>query len=204
MSERIARAEVWWPLHIGRAAATAALALAITFSADHSAGFGLVAFGLYALTEGLVLLVLSWRSVRDRVLVGVLLGRGALSVIAGAVALAAAGGGVVVLLSLVGAWAALAGCLELVAGLRGRARVAGSGDWIFTAALTLLLAIVLFALPADYVQAFSGTHGVHGLLTTSIIAVGALGAWGAVVALFLAIGGVSLMHRPRPRIEGRA
>ena len=50
----------YWPMPIARAVPAAGLALVITFSADHSARFGLITFGVFGIIAGLVLGAVAW------------------------------------------------------------------------------------------------------------------------------------------------
>ncbi|WIB36300.1 hypothetical protein [Curtobacterium sp. MCJR17_043] len=45
----------YWPVPVLRAVPAAVIAMVITFSPNHSAGFGLVLFGVFALVDGAVL-----------------------------------------------------------------------------------------------------------------------------------------------------
>jgi hypothetical protein len=46
--------------------------------------------------------------------------------------------------------------------------------------------------PPELVQPFEGENGISGTLTGAIIAVGAIGAWGVLVGVLLAIAAVTL------------
>ena len=63
-------------------------------------------------------------------------------------------------------------------------------------ALTVLLAVVVLVIPADYVQPFTGPDGVARELTASIIIVGVLGAYWAILGIYLVIAGLSLKWAP--------
>jgi hypothetical protein len=131
--------------------------------------------------------------------------RAGLTAAVGVAALALLGTGAGTLLFLISAWAGIVAILELVAAVRKSAGVDGAKDLFFTGAASAVLAMVTLALPADLNQGFQGTEGVSGVLTSSIIAVGVLGAWAAVTGLFLAIGGLSLKPAPlRSGATGRS
>ena len=57
----------FWPVQLARAVPALVVGLLITFSVDHSATFGLIVFGIFALTTGIIL---GWGASRieDRVL----------------------------------------------------------------------------------------------------------------------------------------
>ena len=55
-----AQRAAYWPMPIARAVPAAGLALVITFSADHSARFGLITFGIFGIIAGLVLGAVAW------------------------------------------------------------------------------------------------------------------------------------------------
>ncbi|MFC5930587.1 hypothetical protein D6T64_16685 [Cryobacterium melibiosiphilum] len=178
----------YWTVPIGRAVVALVATAVITFNRDHSAAFGLLVFGGYALISGLLLIVASWRTLadaRDRQLFVV---QGFVGVLAGALALGFAGGGLGFFLYLVSVWGAVTGFLELYSGLRRR-RAAPVGvstrDWMSMGGLTAVLALAFLLLPPN-----------------TVVAVGLLGAYLAVFGIFLVIGGLSLKwaatDAPRP------
>ena len=192
MSDEAAPRALHWSLPIARAIPSAVLGAVITFSPNHSASFGLVAFGFFALAQGVVLGVLAARTVPERTSARLVLAQGVLTALAGIGALVGATAGVAYLLGLVVTWALLTGSLELAFALRARRRIDGTRDSLFASILTLALAAVLVLLPPDLVDEFTGIEGVSGTLTSSIVAVGVIGAYAAVLAVFLIIGGLSL------------
>ncbi|PRY67990.1 short repeat uncharacterized protein DUF308 [Glaciihabitans tibetensis] len=172
------------------------MAVLITFNADHSATLGLLSFGIFAVLSGLALALLSSRPLGAGVQRSIFIGQGILTVLAGLVALIWPSAGLGFFLFLLSAWAALTGFLELYAGLRTRGRHAASRDWLFVGGLTVILAVVVLVVPPDLQQQFSGQNGVSGVLSTSIIVVGCLGAYGAIAAVYLVIAGLSLKWAP--------
>lgn len=181
----------YWLVPIVRAVAALAVTVAITFNADHSAPVGFMAFGLLAAITGLVVAVgaIVAMPVRERSLV---VAQGAVGIVAGIIALLAPGAGVPFLLFLVSAWAAVSGFLELFTGIRARRRIAHARDWIFAGALTAIFAIVVLVIPADYQQTFTGPDDVERSLTASVILVGIIGAYAAILGVYLVIAGLSL------------
>lgn len=178
----------YWTVSIGRALVALIAAVVITFNRDHSAAFGLVMFGGYAVVGGLVLAFASWRTLtdaRDRQLFMV---QGFVGVFAGALALIFADGGLGFFLYLVSVWGAVTGFLELYSGLRRRRSSpvdVSTRDWMSMGGLTAVLALAFLLLPPN-----------------TVVAVGLLGAYLVVLGIFLVIGGLSLKwaatDAPRP------
>jgi uncharacterized membrane protein HdeD (DUF308 family) len=180
-----------WILTAGRAALALVLGLVITFTSAHTAFFGLIAFGIFALVSGAWLLV-GWFGPRAGVD-----GRtafraaGFVSLIAGAAALVLPSGGLGYLVWVLSGWAIITGALELVTGIRSRGRVAGWTDGVLVGALTVVLGVVALVVPPDISDSFSGDKGVEGLLTSPIIIVGMLGAWAVLTGVLQAIAAAS-------------
>jgi hypothetical protein len=60
-------------------------------------------------------------------------------------------------------------------------------------ALTVVLAVVCLVIPPDYVQHYNAPgDGGPRILNASVMIVGILGVYGAIVAVYLAIAGFSL------------
>jgi hypothetical protein len=55
---------------------------------------------------------------------------------------------------------------------------------------------VVLITPPDLQDEFTGENGVSGVLSTSIMVVGFLGAYGAIAAVYLIIAGLSLKWAP--------
>src|SRR6201999_4539369 len=166
----------------------------ITFAGGfYSPDYGLGSFGGYAMVAGLIGIFVSLRAGDAGATRTLFLLQGIVSVIAGVAALIGINGGLPVLLVVVATWGVVAGFLELVAGIRVRGKRAVARDWIFVGALTVLLAVVALVIPPDYVQHYNAPgDGGARVLNTSVMVVGALGVYGAVVAVYLAIAGFSL------------
>jgi uncharacterized membrane protein HdeD (DUF308 family) len=164
----------YWGVPVARAIPFIVTALVITFSPNHSAQVGLIAYGVLAVVSGLIVAVLSWRTLpatSTRVVFAV---QGVASVIFGALALGFNSGGLGFLLFCATMNSAIGGFLELYAGLKASKNPAGR-DWAVVGTLTVVFALVLIFFPTD-----------------PVFAVGMLGAYCAVVGLFLVIGGLSL------------
>ena len=158
--------------------------LGITFTADHSSRLGLLALSILGLASAVALAAGALRLPRGEALRDLHLGLAVINGIAGALALVLPGTRLSFLLLVLGAWSVIAGALELVWGLRHRRAASAAGaspaghpiarDALVVGAGTLALALVL-ALTSDPVSA-----------------VGFLGAYAAVVGVFLVIAALSV------------
>lgn len=182
----------YWPIPILRAVPAAVIALVVTFSSNHAAGYGLVLFGTFALVEGLVLLFagtrrlpLDGRAARTTVLQAVI------TLLAAIAGFALNGFGLPAFITVVVAFAVLTGALELTQGLRARRRSPFARDWTTIGGLTLLLAVAFLLTPPDYSQQLGGVEEVSGTLDASIVLVGLFGAYLAITAVFHVIAGLS-------------
>jgi hypothetical protein len=184
----------YWYAPLARAVPAAALACVITFAGGfYTPEYGLASFGGYAIVAGLVGIVLSLRAVGRGVLRTVFLIQAIVSIGAGVAALVGMEGGLPVLLVVVALWGVVTGFLELYAGIRSRRSRAVGRDWIFVGALTVLFAVVCLVIPPDYVQHYNAPgDGGARTLNASVMVVGALGVYGAIAAVYLAIAGFSL------------
>ena len=165
----------YWTVPIVRAAIALVPAAAITFNANHSAEFGLFAFGGFALLSGLAIAVLSRRTLADPRDRSLFLVQGAVGVTAGTIALLFHGGGLGFFLYLVTVWAAVTGFAELYSGIRARRRDPGDRDWMLVGATTAVLALVFLLLPPN-----------------AVVSVGLLGAYLVLLGVYLVIAGLSL------------
>lgn len=163
-----------------RAAAAAVVAIAVTFALDHRhpAHFGLAALGGYLLLQAVVLAAcvtgLAWsRAGRAMVLV-----RAAVSLAGGVLALTMLDGGVDALRPIEALVFLVVGALEIVGGLRRSERADLSGDAVVVGGLQVLVGVLLLVLNPD-----------------ALLAVGVLGAWGAIVAVYLGISAANLRRR---------
>lgn len=169
-----------WTFPLIRAILVAVPAVAITFSGDHSPHFGLLVFGIWAVAAGLVLGALSLRVLGERLSRRLFATNGVLTAASGLVAIGLAGSfsageGLATFLFIVTLWAACTGVLELYVGWQARATQASARDWRMAGGLTLVLALVLLILPPH-----------------SVVSVGLLGAYFAILAVFLGIAAFSL------------
>ncbi|WP_431219554.1 DUF308 domain-containing protein [Leifsonia xyli] len=177
----------YWVVPAIRAVVALAAGALITFTRDaHTAAFGLVVFGAFAVIDGLATGILSWLFAGRRLTRTLFALQGAIGLVAGVLALVLSGSGLGLFLYLVTVWAALTGFLELYNGIRERSRDAAARDWLTTGALTALLALVLLFVPAD-----------------AVLAIGLFGAWAIVVGVFQGIGAATLRAAARSRTDSR-
>ncbi len=177
-----------------RAVPAAVVALVITFSADHSPYLGLISLGAFAVFTGVVIIAAAVRGAYPRASFGV---QGALLVLGGAVALVFNDAGLPLLLVLTSLLLGATGIIELVAGLRARGHLAGARDWVFVGGLSAVAAIAVLLVPADFVDVITIPGKDVPPLTASIMVVGMLGAYAAIVAVYLVIAGLSLKWAPQ-------
>jgi uncharacterized membrane protein HdeD (DUF308 family) len=186
-----------WVAPALRAIVALVVGFAITFTPAHSAAFGLVAFGLFAVVEGAIVVAGAAGDRTERRSRGLFVLQGVLTVVAGVAALVLPEGGVHYFVWVVSVWAVVTGALELVSGIRARGRVAAARDWMILGGLTLILAIAFLVVPPDYTQTLGGIEQVKGQLTASVVLVGMFGAWAIVAGVLLGIAAVSA-RSPRP------
>ncbi|MCU1506407.1 MAG: hypothetical protein QOG18_350 [Microbacteriaceae bacterium] len=202
LEDSAADRQAYWPVPIIRAIPAAALGLAVTFSADHSARLGLISFGIFAVLTGAALAVLAWRRLGASGARPFIVAHGIIAMVAGVVALLFSGASIGVFFLLVTAFAAITGFLELYCGLRTRRRYVASTDWLVVGGLTIIAAVALLLVPPDLRQVVSTPEGSKGILDASVVAVGLLGAYGAVIAVYLLIAGFSAKWGPESRAAG--
>ncbi len=197
-----------WYVALARAVPALVLTGVITFSADHSAGLGLVTFGVFAVLSGTVVAVAALRWSGAGVERGVLVVQGGIAIVAGVASLVVLGAGLAYLVFTLTAFAILTGFLELylgVRGVRGLRRATDpvgaslARDHIFLGALTVLLATAVLLVPPGLHQSFTMQDGIVRDLTASVVVVGLLGAYWAIIGIYLVIAGLSLKWSTDPR-----
>lgn len=181
-----------WYVPLARAIPALILAVVITFSADHSSRLGLVTLASYTLIVGAVLLTASVLSTHRGIARNLTITQGVLSIATAIAAFIASNGGQAYFVFLLTAFAAITGFIELYLGLRSRGRDASSRDWVFVGSLTALLALVVLLVPPGFSQPFTGPDGIDRELTASIVVVGLLGAYWAILGVYLVIAALSL------------
>lgn len=171
----------YWVVPAVRAVVALAATAVITFTRDaHTAEFGLIVFGVFAILDGLATAILSVTGGLRGNTRTLFIVQGAIGVIAGVLALTLMSSGLGLYLYLVTVWAALTGFLELYNGIRNRGRDAAARDWLITGALTAVLAIAFLLIPVD-----------------ALLSIGLFGAWAVIVGVFQGIGAVSLRSASR-------
>ncbi len=165
----------YWTVPLARAVLALLPALAITFTLDHSARFGLLVFGAFAVASGVALGLLCWRTVVDRSTRMLFLVQAVAGIVLGGIAFAVSSADLGFFLYLVSVWAAVTGFIELYAGIRARGRTTFARDWIVTGAATAVLALVFLLLPPN-----------------AVVAVGVFSAYLVLLGVYLVIAGLSL------------
>lgn len=161
-----------------RAAAAAALAAVVTFSADHTPSFGLAVFGVFAVVTG-VIVAAGARAMAVSALGRLLMVlRALVLLVVGVLAVTLVGDGIGTLLTLEIVGFLGAGVLEVLSGLRRADASAASRDLVTVGGLELVVGAMLVIILPD-----------------ALFAVGVLSAWGAVVAVYLGIAAVSIARR---------
>ncbi|WIE75976.1 DUF308 domain-containing protein [Curtobacterium sp. MCSS17_007] len=182
----------YWSIPVLRAVPAAVVALVITFSSNHAAGYGLLLFGGFVIVDAVVL---GWAALRrmpfDERSRPTTLVQAVVSLVAGVAALATNSVGLAAFITVVVGWAVLTGALELAQGLRARGRSPFARDWTTIGGLTLLLAVAFLLTPPDYSQQLGGVEQVTGTLDAAVVLVGLLGAYLAIAAVFHVIAGLS-------------
>lgn len=178
MSDESARfGSRYWPVPLVRAAIAVVAAVVITFSSNHSPAFGLAVFGIFAWAQGLTIAGTSRLTGLSPIGVILTVTQGVVSFAFGTAALLAFAqtAPLASLVTLVVLWAVATGALELVVGLRKADSTPSSRDRVAVGGATVLLAVA-YLLGRD----------------DAILLVGALGAYAAIIGVYLAIAALSL------------
>jgi uncharacterized membrane protein HdeD (DUF308 family) len=122
-----------------------------------------LAFGVFALVDGLVLagLAVVGRDVLENW--WVVLAEGGAGMVIGVVALSWNDIGGLRLLGLLAAWAVVTGVFEIEAGVRLRRLATGEASLLFAGVLSVAVGIILVALPKDDPVEFAWAIGLFGL-----------------------------------------
>lgn len=183
-----------WVAPLARALPALTFGLVVTFTQQHTAGFGLISFGVFAVVTAAVLLASGLRG--SRPVRGLVIVQGVVTAVAGIAALLVPEHSVGYLVLVVSAWAIVTGALETVNGIRFRRSHPGGRDWLITGVLTLALGAVMLVVPEGYADPYA-VDDVSGVVTADILLVGIVGAWAIIVGVQLAIEAFSL-RAPRP------
>jgi uncharacterized membrane protein HdeD (DUF308 family) len=164
--------EKWWMTAV-RGAVALVFGLTVLLWRDPSAAVVAVAFGAFALVDGLVLgaVAVVGRDVLEQW--WVVLVEGLVGVAVGVVTLAWPGLGGLGLLSLLAAWAIVTGVFEIEAAVRLR-RLAGSdASLLLAGGLSLLVGIALIAVPKDDPVEIAWAIGMFGIVYGGVLLVAA-------------------------------
>jgi uncharacterized membrane protein HdeD (DUF308 family) len=122
-----------------------------------------IVFGVYALFDGISAIVQAFRpgDGAQRAAYGLL---GVLGVIAGVLALVWPGTTVLVLATLVGAWAVVTGIAEIVAAVRLRKQITGEAFLIVAGALSVVAGVLVLVHPIAGVLGIAVLIGIYAVL----------------------------------------
>lgn len=179
-----------WIAQLARGILAVALGVTIALTLAHTPAFGAIAFALYALLSGGLLLLAEAGGAYSSPRRGLFVPLAIASLVAAAVSIVFVNG-VGFLGILIGVWALVAGALEGASGVVTRGASPFARDWLLTGVFTVVLGIVALVLPSDFVQTFVGEKGQAGTLTSSIILIGVLGAWAVIVGVLQVISAIS-------------
>lgn len=188
----------YWVVLVARAVPAALVAIGITFTADHSVGIGWLTLSVFALLTGAIVAVGSFWMLRGSArsllaIQGIVLVLVGLMAIIGRVTLPLPAFVMAIAIAFV-----LTGAIELAAGLRARGAQPVARDWIFLGAVGIAFGLAVLLVPTDLSQPITVPGKVVPDLTASVMVVGALGAYAAIVAVFPAIAGLSLKWAKHP------
>lgn len=184
-----------WVAMLVRALPAAITALVITFTQNHNASFGYLAFGGFALATG-VLIGFEAIGIPGHPTRGLTFARSIVSALAGGSALVF--GAVPHLATPAGfiwhvaVWAGITGLIELTSGLVARRLPLFSREVLISGALTLLVGILIAVIPPELNEQYGGLENVEGSLTASVQSIGYFGAYAAVLAMLLIIEALTL------------
>lgn len=164
----------YFVLQLVRSIILVAFALLIAFTPNHSASFGLVAFGALILLTSLSVAGLAGVIAPTPQAKSLHWWHAIVGVVVGSLALALNQAGVVFLLWTIVLWSVLTGAAELVAGWRMPRTHALRRDWMVQGAMVLLLALAVLIQRAD-----------------SVAVIGFVGAWAAIQGVYGIIAGLS-------------
>jgi uncharacterized membrane protein HdeD (DUF308 family) len=162
--------EKWWMTAL-RGVVALSFGLAILLHAEVNASVLAIAFGVFAVVDGLV--VAAMAAVGRDVLEGwwLVLVEGLVGIVIGVVALSWPGVGGLGLLSLLAAWAVVTGVFEIEAGVRLRRLAAGDASLVLAGGLSLLVGLGLIALPKDDPVEVAWAIGLFGIVYGGVLVI---------------------------------
>ena len=154
--------EKWWMIAV-RGVVAVGFGLLVLLWPGIDANVLALAFGVFALVDGLVLagLAVVGRDVLENW--WVVLAEGGAGMVIGVVALSWNDIGGLRLLGLLAAWAVVTGVFEIEAGVRLRRLATGEASLLFAGVLSVAVGIILVALPKDDPVEFAWAIGLFGL-----------------------------------------
>lgn len=183
-------------VQLARAVVAAVAALVITFSADHSAPFGLAVFCGFAVATAIVFGVAAWSAAPRGHWAPVTLA--IVSLVAGLIAAVPAWHTTAVFFAVVISWAAVTGVVEGVAGWRARRSSADpqqrseARDAVTVGIIGVVLAAGLGLVNPDFrLDYFIDDADAWFALTGTAIGVGIFGGYAAIIAVYLGIAAFS-------------
>jgi hypothetical protein len=184
----------FWYVPLFRAVPAAALACVITFAGGfYTPEYGLYSFGGYALVTGVLGLFATIRALGFGAARAEFALQSIVSIIAGVMSLVVVEKNLAFLLLDLVLWGAITGALELYSGIRNRGTRGVGRDWIFVGGLTVALAVLALVFPPNFVEHYNAPgDGGARVLNTSVMIVGAIGVYAALVAVYLLIAAFSL------------
>lgn len=184
-----------WVAMLMRAVPAAVVALVVTFTQLHTASFGFLAFGSFALASG-VLIGFEAIGIPHHPARGLTFARSIVSALAGGLALIF---GAIPHLATPGwfiwhvaVWAIVTGLIELISAWVVRRMPLFSREVLISGALTLILGVLVAIVPPDLNQAYGGVENIEGALTASVQSIGLFGAYAAILAVVLIVEAVTL------------
>jgi uncharacterized membrane protein HdeD (DUF308 family) len=184
-------------LQLARAAFAALAALMLTFSPDHSAEVGLAVFSGFAIATGLIFALSAWLvfSAGRRWPAATL---AFLSIAAGMASGIAPLRTNEMFFVVIVAWALSSGLVEGLAAWRSR-KTEPARDGVTVGILGLVLGAGVLCVPVGYALDYYIEEAGRGFTLTGVtIAVGLFGGYAAIVAVYLAIAGLSPRRTAAP------
>ncbi len=151
----------WWALEL-RGALTVAFGLLALFLPGITLAALVLVFGIYALAEGVVLLVMSFNRQNEHWWITLL--QGIAGLVAGVITLIWPAITAVALLAIIAFWALVTGILEIVGAIRLRREMRGEWLLILSGILSLVFAFLLFSNPAAGALAIVWLIGVYAIV----------------------------------------
>ncbi len=152
----------WWAMEL-RGALTVAFGLLALFLPAITLGALVLVFGIYALAEGTVLLIMSFNKKNTQHWWITLL-QGIAGIGAGIITFVWPQISAVVLLAIIAVWAIFTGVLEIVGAIRLRKEIKGEWLLVLSGVLSLVFAYILLSNPAAGALALVWVIGVYAVV----------------------------------------